>query len=92
MYFNESWHISVSGPFLVSRINPQKIVINTFKDSVIQSLKSGKHEKVASFPCRGRENLRIHSWYSLSDLKHDQKRFIRIPSLNGPEIEPSGTV
>ena len=36
-------------------------------------------------------NLRIYSWYSLPDLKHDQKCFIRIPSLNVPEIRPLGT-
>ena len=42
-----------------------------------------KHEKVASFPRRGRESLRIYSWCSLSDLKHDQKCFIR--------MRPSGT-
>ena len=41
----------------------------------------GKHQKVASFPCRGKINLRIYSWYSLPGLKHDEKRFIRIPSL-----------
>ena len=50
-----------------------------------------KHEKVASLPCRGRNNLRIYSWRSLPDLKHDQKPFIRIPSLNVPEMRPSGT-
>ena len=50
-----------------------------------------KHEKVASFPCRGRKNLLIYSWYSLSDLKHDQKRLLRIPSLNVPEMRLSGT-
>ena len=37
------------------------------------------------------ENLRIYSWYFLPDLKHDQKRFICIPSLNVPEMRPSGT-
>ena len=45
-----------------------------------------KQEKVVSFPCRGRTNLRIYSWYSLSDFKCDEKRFIRIPSLNVPEM------
>ena len=45
-----------------------------------------KLEKVASFPCRGRKNLGIYSWYSLPDLKHDQKRFIPILSLNIPEM------
>ena len=37
------------------------------------------------------ENLRIYSWYSLPDLKHDQKRFIRIPSNNYPEMRSLGT-
>ena len=37
------------------------------------------------------ENLRIYSWYSLPVLKHDQKRFIRIPSLNVPEMRPLGS-
>ena len=37
-----------------------------------------KHEEAASFSCQGRKNLGIYSWYSLPDLKHDQKRFIRI--------------
>ena len=41
-----------------------------------------KHEKVASFSCRGRNNLRIYSSYSLPDVKNDQKRFIRIPLWN----------
>ena len=58
---------------------------------VIQSLESGKHEKVASFPCRGRKYLRVYSWYSLPDLQHDQIPFIRISSLSVPEIRPLGT-
>ena len=49
-----------------------------------------KHEKVASSHCRGRKNLRVYSWYSLSDLKHDQKHFIRMPSPNVPEMRPLG--
>ena len=31
------------------------------------------------------------SWYSVPDLKNDQKCFIRIPSLNVSEIRPLGT-
>ena len=60
---------------------------------ILQSkiLKSGKIQKLASFPCRGRKNLPIYSWYSLPDLKHDQKRFIRLPSLNLPEMRHLGT-
>ena len=50
-----------------------------------------KHEKVASFPCRGRKNLRVYSWYTMPDLKHYQKRFICISSLNVPEMKPLGT-
>ena len=49
-----------------------------------------KHEKVASFLCRGKK-LWSYSWYSLPDFKYDQKRLIRIPSLNVPEMRPSGT-
>ena len=37
------------------------------------------------------ETLRIYSWYSLQDFKDDQKRFIRIPLLNVPEMRPLGT-
>ena len=50
-----------------------------------------KHEKLASFQCRGRKNLGIYFWYSMPVLKHDQKRFIRFPSLNVPEMRPLGT-
>ena len=32
-----------------------------------------------------------YSWYSQLDLKYDQKRSIRILSLNVPEMKPSGT-
>ena len=62
---------------------------NFFKKT--KKRKVEKQEKVASFPSRGRKNLRIYSWYSLPDFKHDQKRFIRIPSLNVPEMRPLGT-
>ena len=37
------------------------------------------------------KNLRIYAWYSLSDLKHDQKRSVRFPSLIVPEMRPLGT-
>ena len=50
-----------------------------------------KHEKVTSFPGQGSKNLRIYSWYSLPYLKHDKKRFIRIPSLSVPEMRHLGT-
>ena len=50
------------------------------------------NEKVASFPCRGRKNFRFYSWYFLLDLKHDQKRFIRISSFNFPEMRLLGTL
>ena len=69
----------VQWSFLVIRNTSARICLNIFGDTVIQSL------KVASFPCRGRENLRIYSWYSLPDSKHDQRCFIRIPSLNLPK-------
>ena len=62
--------------------------LNIYGDSVIQSLKSGKHDKVALFPGRGKTNLRIYSWYYLPDIKHDQKRFICILSLNFQEMRP----
>ena len=38
-----------------------------------------------------RQEKRICSWFSLPDLKHDQKRFIHIPSLTVPEMRPLGT-
>ena len=65
--------------------------MSIFGDSVVQSLKSGKHEKVAYFPGRDKKNLQIYSRCSLPDLKHDKKHFIRIPSLNVPEMRPLGT-
>ena len=37
------------------------------------------------------ENTRIYSWYSLPDLKYEQKRFIRTPSSNVLEMRLSGT-
>ena len=57
-----------------------RICLNISRNSVIQSLRSRKHE-VASFPCRDWKNWRICSWYSLPELTHNQMRFIRIPSL-----------
>ena len=54
--------------------------MNIFGDAVIQSLRSGKTRK--------RKNLQIYFWCSLPDLKHDKKRFIRIPSLNVQEMRP----
>ena len=50
----------------------------------------GEHEKVASFLCRGRKTCGF-MWYSLPDLTHVQKRFIRISCLNVPEMRPLGT-
>ena len=41
---------------------------------------------MALFQCRGRKNVRIYFWYPLPDLKHDQKDFIRIPSLKVQEM------
>ena len=71
-----------SSPVLASKST--RICLNNFGDNVIQVLKSGKTQKVASFPCRGRKNVRIYSWYSLPDFKHHQKRSIRISSLTFP--------
>ena len=67
--------------FAVIKNKSAKIFLNTSGDSVIQNLKIEKHETVALFPCRGRKNLRIYSWYSFSYLKHDQKRIICILSV-----------
>ena len=67
--------------FVVIKNKSARICFIILEDSVIQNLKIEKQETVALFPCRGRKNLRIYSWYSLSDLKHDQKRFIHILSL-----------
>ena len=77
--------------FLVISNKSARICLNIFGDTVVQSLKSRKTRKVASFPFRDRKNLWIYSWYSLPDLKHHQKRFIRIPSFNFPEMRPLGT-
>ena len=67
-----------------------RICLYIFGDTVIQSLKSGKKTRKSSLvPMLRQENLRIYSWYSLPDLKHDQKRFIPIPSSNFPEMRPS---
>ena len=54
-------------------------------------------KKLVSFPCRGYFHIfhiffmRIYFWYSLPDLKHDQKRSISIPLLNVLEVRPLGT-
>ena len=56
--------------FLVIMSKSTRISLNHFRDSVIQLLESGKTQKVASFPCLGRKNLWIYSWYSLPDLKY----------------------
>ena len=59
-----------------------------FGDSVIQSLKSGKTRTNGLVPMSRQEKLAdLLPWYSLPNLKHDQKRFIRIPLLNGSENE-----
>ena len=81
----------VYSSILVITNKSARICLKIFGDSVIQSLKSGKQEKAASFPCRSRKNLRIYSWYSLSHLKHNHKRFCRILSLYVPEMRPLGT-
>ena len=47
-----------------------------------------KHE---SSHVQAEKYLRIHSCYFLPNLKHDQKPFIRIPSLNVPEMRLLGT-
>ena len=46
---------------------------------------------MVSFPCRRKKNLQIYSSYSLPDPKHNQKRFIRIPSVGVPEMRPIDT-
>ena len=82
MYVNETSHIC-------------KVVLYCYHEQIRKDLleyfrrfcnlkfeKWEKHEKVVSFSSRGRKNLRIYSWYCLPDLKHDQKRFIRIPLSN----------
>ena len=49
-----------------------------------------EHKKVALVVPMSRQGKLADS--SLSDLKHDQKHFIRIPSLNFPEMRPSETL
>ena len=56
-------------PFLVIKNKSSRIYFNICGDSVIKSLKSREAQKVASFPCRGRKNLWIYSWYSLSNSR-----------------------
>ena len=74
IYFFETSHICSVVLFKVITNLSARICLNIFKDSLMQSSKSGETRK------SGRKNLRIYSWYSLSDLKQQQKRFIRIPS------------
>ena len=70
--------------FFVLHNKSAKICSNITGDITIQRIKMKKYEKVASFPCQGRKILWIHFLYSLPDLKHDQKRFLDIPSPNFP--------
>ena len=48
-------------------------------------------KKCPSSHVKAVKDLRIYSWYSLPDFKHDQKRFICILLLNIPEMRPLGT-
>ena len=81
----------VQWSFLVIRNKSARICLEVNRDSVIQSLKSVKTRKSGLFLCRGRNNLRIYSCYSLPYLKHDQKHLFRIPSLNVPKMRLLGT-
>ena len=66
------------GTFVVITNKSARICLNLAGECVIQSLKSGKTRKSGLVPMSRQENLRIYSWYSLPDLKHDQKGFILI--------------
>ena len=80
--------------FLVIRNKSAKICLNIFEDfedSVIQSLKSGKTRKSGLVPMSRQEKLTNLFLVFLPDLKHNQRRFICIPSLNVPEMRPLGT-
>ena len=88
MYFNETCQICLLDLSCYHHSKSTRISLNNFGNTVIQSFKSGKTGKVASFPCRERTNLWIYSWHSLPD----QKRFIPIPPLNFPEMRPLGTL
>ena len=81
----------VKWSFLVISNKSARICLNIFGDSVIQSLKSGKHEKWHRSHVEARKACGFIQSIPLSDLKHDQKRFIRIPSLNVPEMRRSRT-
>ena len=71
VWCHETWQICfVYWSFLVIMNKFSRISSNHLTDSVIQLLESGKTQKVASFPCLGRKNLQIFSWYSLPDLKY----------------------
>ena len=76
-------------PFLVIKNKSERIRVNIFGDTVIESLKTGENSK--KWP-QGMKNLRIYSWCFLPGLKHDQKYFIRIPSFNCPEMRPLCTL
>ena len=65
--------------------------MDSLEDTVIQTLKCGETRKSGLVPKSRQEKLRIYSQYSMPYLKHDQKRLIRIPSLNFPEMMPLGT-
>ena len=68
-----------------------KICLNSFDDTVIQNLKSGKTRKSGFIPMVRQEKLEDLFLVFLPDLKYHQKRFIRIPSLNVPEMWPFDT-
>ena len=76
---------------VITNIKSVRTCLNISGDPVIQSLKSGKTRKSGLIHMSRQEKLADLFWYSLSDLKHDQKRFICIPSLNVPEMRLLGT-
>ena len=69
-----------------SKCPPLLAILMIWNHLVIQSLKSGKTRRSGLVSILKQENLRIYSWYSLQDSKHGQRCFIRISSLNLPEM------
>ena len=59
----------LSGHSLLSQMNPQGFLEYFGRYCNLKFAKWKNTKKLALFPCRGRENLRIYSWYFLANLK-----------------------
>ena len=88
LYIDETWQISLMVLFCSSELICKNFREYVWRYCTPKFEQWKKKTKVTSFPCRCRTNMQIYSKYSLPDLKHDQKHFIRIPSLNFPKMRP----